>query len=195
MKMRKKTISASSFHTTAKRVFMALLCGIFLTVMVTDFSRAGNNSGGGIDTGAPDIPSQPMMLAKAQGVYYENTIKDIILADCGRCHSGPTRNLMDYDNLKAYADSGLLATMVQGPMARFTGNDQQTILDWISAGAPEKPGATPAGFFSWHPGAGQGGAGCMTGQPFVPDVPSDKITYGNTVQYILAKDCLFQDPS
>jgi hypothetical protein len=130
-----------------------------------------------------------MVLAKAQRIYYENTIKDLIRADCGRCHSGLTRNLMEYDSLKAYADSGLLATMVQGPMARFAGNNQQAILAWINAGAPEKPGAAPAGFFTLPFMAGQGGAGCMTRQPFVPDVPSNEMTYGNTIKYVLAKDC------
>ncbi|NVM22657.1 MAG: hypothetical protein HWN68_12870, partial [Desulfobacterales bacterium] len=78
--------------------------------------------------------AQPVIQANARNIYYENTIKDIIRTDCSRCHSGPTRNLMDYDSLKAYADSGLLATMVQGPMRRFAGNDARTILQWIQEG-------------------------------------------------------------
>lgn len=126
-----------------------------------------------------------MIVAKAQQIYYENTVKNIIQTNCGRCHSGPTRNLMDYDSLKAYADSGLLATMVQGPMARFAGQDQQTILAWINQGAPEKPGTAPAGFFT-RPHRAWG----MTGQAFTPEVPMNNITYGNTIKFVLAKDCL-----
>ena len=122
-----------------------------------------------------------MLLAKAASgktatPYYENTIKDIIRSDCARCHSGPTRNLTDYDSLKTYADSGMLATMVQGPMRRFAGNDVQIILKWIQDGAPEKAPVVPARF-----GPPAGSANPM---------PEGQITYHNTIKNILAKDCL-----
>ena len=122
-----------------------------------------------------------MILAKAvtDGTakpYYENTIKDIIRADCARCHSGPTRNLTDYDSLKTYADTGLLATMVQGPMRRFAGNDTQIILKWIRNGAPEKAPVVPARF---GPVPGTSGP-----------IPGGQVTYHNTIKNILAKDCL-----
>ncbi|KPA19040.1 magnetosome protein Mad1 [Candidatus Magnetomorum sp. HK-1] len=121
-------------------------------------------------------------------VYYDPTIKNIIRNDCARCHSGVTRNLMDYDSLKAYADNGLLEAMVLGPMSRFAGNDQQKILDWVKNGAPEQPGAAAnkVGFFSFphHPAA------CM-GQPAPwANTPPNKITYTNTIKFIVAKDCL-----
>ncbi len=72
-------------------------------------------------------------------VTYTNTISGIVEINCLRCHGGPLRNLTNYKNVKAYADSGLLKLMVQqgGPMNRFSGKDSQTIIDWIKAGAPE----------------------------------------------------------
>ncbi|MBF0119401.1 MAG: hypothetical protein HQK79_11240 [Desulfobacterales bacterium] len=102
----------------------------------------------------------------AKKVYYDPTIKNIVTADCSRCHSGAVRNLMDYDSLRAYADSGLLSSMVQGPMFRFAGsNDAETILNWVKNGVPEKPSTTQANF-------------------------NNRITYNNTIKYILVKDCL-----
>lgn len=128
-------------------------------------------------------------LAANGKVYYDPTIKSIIARKCARCHSGPARNLMDYDSLKMYADSGMLVTMVQGPMAGFAGNDRQTIIDWANAGAPEKPGPAKVNFFNRPHGMGRGGGRNRT-QPYVPDVSMDKVTYTNTIQYVLAKDCL-----
>jgi len=127
-------------------------------------------------------------LAAGKSVYYEPTIKNIIARDCSRCHSGPARNLMEYDNLKIYATSGMLATMVQGTMARFAGNDRDAILDWVSAGALEKPEPATVNFFNGihRPGGGN----WNRNQPYVPNVTADKMTYGNTIQYVLAKDCL-----
>ena len=125
-------------------------------------------------------------LVAGTTIYYEPTIKNIINQDCGRCHSGTSRNLMDYDSLKAYADSGMLAVMVQGPMSQFAGNDMGTIVDWVNGGALEKQGATPAAFFSTTSQP----AGCPSGQAYVPNVPLNKMTYTNTIQYVLAKDCL-----
>jgi hypothetical protein len=140
---------------------------------------------------APGSRPSPVQPAAAGQVYYEPTIKNIIAADCSRCHSGATRNLMDYDSLKAYADTGLLATMVQGPMRRFAGNDVQTIVDWAQQGAPEKPAAKAAAFM---PGPGTGNPVCPspgTG-PVGPlqQAPGGQITYNNTINPILAKDCL-----
>ena len=140
-------------------------------------------------TGDPQVadPSiaQNTMLTGASKVYYSDTIENIILSDCSQCHSGPSRNLTDYDNLKAYADSGILGAMVQGPMAGYAGNDAQAILDWIDAGAPEKPSATTAAFTNapCPPGPGNFQA---NGQ----ENGSVQITYENTIQYVLAADCL-----
>ena len=119
-------------------------------------------------------------------IYYDPTIKTIIQNDCGRCHSGMTRNLMDYDSLKAYVDTGLLKAMVLGPMSRFAGSDAQTIIQWINDGAPEQPGAVKAGFFSFpnQPGA------CMGQVSPWANTPLNQITYNNTIKFIIAKDCL-----
>lgn len=131
-------------------------------------------------------PFPSVMLVKAQKVYYSDTIQNIIQSDCSQCHSGASRNLMDYDNLKAYADSGILAIMVQGPMSRFAGNDAPTILAWIDSGAPEKPQATTAAFPApacpTSPGTFPGNN--AAGPAEVP------ITYENTIQYVIAGDCL-----
>lgn len=127
-----------------------------------------------------------LTLAAGAKIYYEPTIQEIVNQDCGRCHSGPVRNFMDYERLKAYADSGMLAVMVQGPMSQFAGNDRNTIVNWIDGGALEKQGAKTVGFFSTLTPS----SGCPPGQAYVPDVPLDKMTYTNTIQYILARDCL-----
>jgi len=129
-------------------------------------------------------------LAANGKAYYDPTIKTIIAQDCARCHSGPVRNLMDYDSLKMYADSGMLATMVQGSMARFAGTDRQTIIDWANAGAPEKPEPGPAKVNFFNGFHGLGGGNQNRNQPYVTDVPMDKINYTNTIQYVLARDCL-----
>lgn len=138
--------------------------------------RIGTDEGAGV------------VLAKGGGAYYEPAIKGIIRADCGRCHSGPTRNLMDYDSLRAYAESGLLGTMVQGPMRRFAGNDAGKILTWIQDGAPEKPNAAARARFSQktvvnNPGFPNPGTGRLM------DMPRGQITYGNTIKGVLSKDC------
>lgn len=135
-----------------------------------------------VDSGGYGTPLFSLVRAKANGVYYDNTIKNIILADCARCHSGVSRNLMDYDSLKAYADSGLLGTMVQGPMRRFAGNDADAIVTWIANGAPEKPAATQANF-------GRGAGPSTPGDP-ARHTPNGRITYRNTIKPLLAHDCL-----
>ncbi len=143
------------------------------------------------------MPAGPISLgrgggtvsAKGNNVYYEPTIKGIIQTDCGRCHSGPTRNLMDYDALKAYADGGLLETMVQGPMRRFAGNDAGTISTWIQNGAPEKPGGTTTARFSQQ--AGGAGPACPAPGAGGPAAPSNgQMTYDNAIRGVLEKDCL-----
>ena len=122
-------------------------------------------------------------------VYYEPTIQNIIKNDCGRCHSGSTRNLMGYDNLKTYADSGMLATMVQGPMERFAGSDVQTILDWIHQGAPEKPTGKKVHFLSGPNQACPNPGGPAPGVQSA-NLGGDRITYNNTIRYIIKQDCL-----
>ncbi|MBF0396286.1 MAG: hypothetical protein HQK78_05910 [Desulfobacterales bacterium] len=127
----------------------------------------------------------PLYLAAAKNqVYYEPTIKNIIMTKCSNCHSGATRNLMDYDSLKAYADSGLLSNMVQGPMYRFAGNDAQTIVDWVNNGAPEKPTAgNQVNFVRVF-----GRQGCPMGTQ--SNIPLNQITYTNTIKDVLNRDCL-----
>jgi hypothetical protein len=129
--------------------------------------------------------AQNTMLAGTSKVYYSDTIENIILSDCSQCHSGPSRNLTDYDNLKAYADSGILGAMVRGPMAGYAGNDAQTMLDWIDAGTPEKPSATTAAFTNAPCPAGPGNL-----QGNAQGSQNTQITYENTIQYVLAADCL-----
>ena len=156
--------------------FLLLLHAVLLVIPCVSFAQGT----GGLQT----------KLAAGQEITYDNNIRDIISRDCGRCHSGPTNNLMDYDNLKVMVDNGMLRAMVSpgGPMSRFAGNDANTITTWIDNGAPEKAAAQPANFFAPHmnvqntPAAGQGG--------FQPGVPQDQVTYENTIKYILAKDCL-----
>ncbi|MBF0234329.1 MAG: hypothetical protein HQK65_15015 [Desulfamplus sp.] len=175
--------------------------GMLAAMVQGPMSRfAGNDMGTILDwinAGAPEKPGGAQVnflsgltpaanTSASTAVYYDPTIKNIINQDCGRCHSGPSRNLMDYDNLKAYADSGMLAAMVQGSMSRFAGNDASTILDWINSGAQEKPGGRAVNFFSTM----NQPAGCAPLQMYVPNVPMDKITYSNTIQYVLARDCL-----
>lgn len=142
-------------------------------------------------------PLKPVVPAASAKVYYENTVKRIIRRDCGRCHSGASRSLMDYDSLSAYADSGFLGTMVSpgGPMSRFAGADAQTILDWIDGGALEKPAAPSkspaAGTAAFtFPGAGANCLPSLSRRPFPVDVPMDRVTYGNTIKYVLARDCM-----
>jgi hypothetical protein len=96
---------------------------------------------------------------------------------------------MDYDSLRAYADSGLLGTMVQGPMARFAGNDVQIILTWIRSGAPEKPGATTAAFAPGHRMVSPHAQMCQPGGP-LSSIPNDQLTYNNAIKFVLATDCL-----
>ena len=128
-------------------------------------------------------------FAGGTGIYYESQIKQIIRSDCGRCHSGPTRNLTDYDSLKAYAEGGLLQTMVQGPMRRFAGNDVNTIVKWINDGAPEKPtAAAPVRFTrkavgNLPPCPAPGTHGAVTS-------PGARLTYTGAIKDVLAKDCL-----
>lgn len=104
-----------------------------------------------------------LRAAAASNVYYEPTIRDIINRDCSSCHSGPSRNLMDYDNLNNYAQSGMLAAMVQGPMAGFAGADADTILAWVDAGAPEKASAGAAPAAMLRPLGGRGFAAAPGG--------------------------------
>ena len=124
--------------------------------------------------------------AAASGVYYEPTIRDIISNDCSPCHDFGQRNLMDWDNVRAYVDSGMLAAMVQGPMGQFAGPDADIILQWIDAGAPENPPgkANPAPAAFTRPCPPQSGPGAG-GYP-----PQADITYTNTIEGLLAKDCL-----
>ncbi len=157
-----------------------LTCLVLNVLTAVGFALAQQAAGMGSTSQPGAGAGESMQLVKTNAgqtgsLFYENTIKNIIQADCARCHSGPTRNLTDYDSLKAYADSGLLATMVQGPMRRFAGNDTQVILKWVQNGAPEKSPVAPARF-----GHTPGGDPMHKGQ----------VTYHNTIKHILAKDCL-----
>lgn len=91
--------------------------------------------GGSANLQNPGSLSQPT----TQPITYSNTIAQVVQANCLRCHGGPIRNLSTYDNLKGYADNGLLMMMVQpgGPMSRFLSADEaQKIIDWVKAGSP-----------------------------------------------------------
>lgn len=172
----------------ANKLAIVALFVVFLLTMSECFARAGNN--------APDFADSwnrrqglPLIWAAARNIYYEPTIKKIIRADCGRCHSGVSRNLMDYDNLKAYADSGFLATMLQGSMERFARNDTQTILSWINKGTREKSLGTRAHFMAGPHSAGPNAPGFLQGGSPL-HAPATQITYGNSIKYILAGDCL-----
>ncbi|WP_043601171.1 hypothetical protein [Solidesulfovibrio magneticus] len=139
-------------------------------------------------------------------VYYESTIRDIIQKDCARCHSGATRNLTDWDSVRAFVDNGMLAAMVQGPMRRFAGADADVILAWIDAGAPENPpriGGAAAAFNQptrggqpRQPGQpGQPGRGGGGGQFACPpgaggQVAPGDLTYTGTIEGLMAQDCL-----
>ena len=85
---------------------------------------------------APTSANQTALL----GPTYTNAVQGIIGRNCARCHAGPLRNLGTYQNVKAYADSGLLQMMVQpgGPMSRFvSAYEADQIVAWIKAGAPQ----------------------------------------------------------
>jgi len=161
------------------------LIGLTLFLAITFYLNTANPPLYGQAVGTP-YPA----LAVGQKIYYENTIRDTISRDCGRCHSGVSRNLMDYYSLKAYVDNGMLWAMVSpgGPMSRFAGADANTIITWINSGAPEKPQTVTANFVPQSPGVR-----CIPGfgpKPFPVSVPLDQITYSNTIKYMLAKDCL-----
>ncbi len=171
-----------------------------LTAMVNGSMRlfAGNDSAAilsWIDNGAPEKPANRVANwfksgngnVQAPNVYYEPTVNKIIAHDCGRCHSGPVRNLMDYDNLKTYADSGMLKAMVQGPMGRFAGNDSVTILDWINGGSQEKKELIPV-VLTVKNNAAAGGRVCPPGAH--SNVQAARITYTNTIKYVLEGDCM-----
>ncbi len=125
--------------------------------------------------------------AAAQKIYFEPTVRDIIVRDCGRCHSGKSRNLTDWDHIRVYVDNGMLEAMLQGPMQRFAGPDADVILAWIKSGASENPpksggGATPAALVCPTP---PGGGFQMRQQPM-----AGNITYTNTIADVLNRDCL-----
>jgi len=89
--------------------------------------------------GQPSAPANPVQQATPQMTTYSNTISGIIQRNCLRCHGGPIRTLKTYDQVKAYADSGLLEMMIQpgGPMSRFlTAHESHQITDWIKVGSP-----------------------------------------------------------
>ena len=174
---------AKSKKLAVTAFFVVFLIFITLPDCLVGFGRSDSGFAGSAG------PGLPLIMVAAQNIYYEPTIKKIIMADCGRCHSGVSRNLMDYDNLKAYADSGMLGAMAQGMMRRFAGGDAQTILYWINSGAPEKPPGVQAHFLFGPDPAGPNRPGCPQGGATF-GVPSEHITYNNTIKYILAGDCL-----
>ncbi len=172
-------------------VYAVLIC--CLTGMLASAGYSRTKQYGVSSTQLPDSKTAPIAKVAEQKLYYENTIKGVIASDCARCHSGPVRNLTDYDSLKVYAENGMLMAMVSpgGPMNRFAGGDAQAIVDWLKHGAPEKAGVTQAGFFKL-PGASARN-NCVPGfqhAPFRLSVPLNTITYSNTLKFILARDCM-----
>ena len=107
-----------------------------------------------IDAGAPE--NQPRKKTEAKpaafaasgqvvaaapsqaSLTYTRDIQGLLAKDCLRCHQGPFRSLTTFEQVRTYANSGLLASMVQpgGLMNRFVGTDAQMVLTWIRAGAP-----------------------------------------------------------
>ncbi len=70
---------------------------------------------------------------------YSDSIRPILEKNCYRCHSGPMRNLTTYNNVKSYADNGLLPMMTQpgGPMSRFlSASEYHAIDNWVKNGSP-----------------------------------------------------------
>lgn len=156
--------------TSSSKLLFGIIVVIFAATITGEYGWAVNGNQAIAQTAA------------ALDIYYEKPIQGIVRRNCGRCHSGQLRNLLSYDKLKAYIDSGLLRAMISpgGPMNRFAGPDADTILTWIARGAPEKPAAqVVAGTI---PGFGP--------QLFAVDVPPEQITYDNTIKFILAKHCL-----
>jgi len=154
-----------------------------------------------VQAGAPRSPAsastqagaQTAAFSTSQQIYFEPTIRNIIVRDCGRCHSGRTRNLTDWDHIRMYVENGMLSAMLQGPMQRFAGPDAELILAWINAGAPENPPKTQPATAAPRittaavvcPTPGQGPhAGAPLAQQQAP------ITYTNTIEGLLAKDCM-----
>ncbi len=94
-------------------------------------------AGGG--AACPGAAANNAPQSNAQTVTYTNTVQGIIHQNCLRCHGGPIRTLTTYDQVKAYADNGLLLMMTQpgGPMSRFlSAHESHQISAWIKAGAP-----------------------------------------------------------
>lgn len=159
----------------------AIPLGVFLLVAGAWLSWGGCNHAGAQVPPEVNAPqSRGLTQVAGKMIYYVDTVKNIIQTDCARCHSGLSRNLMDYDSLKAYADSGILAGMVQGPMGRFAGNDAETLLSWIDGGALEQPAPTPAAFNQ------RAGLGNRRGAAR----PQGRVTYENSIKFILAERCL-----
>ena len=172
-----------------------------------------------VAAGAPEAaPAMGATAAAAMQVYYEPTIRDIIRKDCLRCHSGGTRNLRDWDSVRAYAQNGMLEAMVVGSMRRFADQDADIILQWLKNGAPENPprqgrGAKvaaagqplqeQAGLTGPGMHQGQGGQGLHQGQGGGPGMhqgqggqgggqaaPTGDLTYTGSIEGLLAQDCM-----
>lgn len=95
-------------------------------------------------TGNQNLPStsthvQSPTTTGTATITYSANVRPILERNCYKCHSGPLRNLTTYDQVRPYADSGLLLMMTQpgGPMSRFlTADEFHTIRSWVNAGAP-----------------------------------------------------------
>lgn len=95
--------------------------------------------GAGVGAAPPCAPGANVPQAGTQTITYSNTIKGIVERNCLRCHGGPIRTLNTCDQVKAYANNGLLKMMTQpgGPMSRFlTADESHQISAWIKAGSP-----------------------------------------------------------
>jgi hypothetical protein len=170
---------------------MSQFAGNDAQTIITWAQNGAPEKSASVQAAATKIQNNVVPAAAQKKIYYEPTIKNIISNDCAQCHSGPSRNLMDYDSLKMYADTGLLATMVQGPMSQFAGNDAQTIITWAQSGAPEKSPTIRVFFRSG--GGGGGGGNCpqgAMGMGMQGQGQQGPITYNNGIRQVLAKDCL-----
>jgi uncharacterized membrane protein len=89
----------------------------------------------------------PGNTCDTDGVTYENTVKDIMTANCTVCHSPTgTANWLDlttYQGVKNTVDNGLFNQRVlvlkdMPPSGPLSVCEQSKLTQWIADGAPEK---------------------------------------------------------
>ncbi|MBI5481362.1 MAG: hypothetical protein HY906_21060 [Deltaproteobacteria bacterium] len=87
----------------------------------------------------PQTVAGPSVVAPTNAPTYSGSVAEIVSRNCLRCHGGALRNLSTYQNIRSYAQSGLLGMMIQpgGPMSHFLAPaEAPQLLDWVDAGEP-----------------------------------------------------------